>query len=70
MALQSPICETLKIDVPIVLAGMGGASNPALTAAVSNAGGLGVLGPQRMDYGHIIPLVRYCSRLLTGKLAT
>lgn len=44
MALHSPICEALKIDVPIVLAGMGGASNPALTAAVSNAGGLGVLG--------------------------
>ena len=29
---------------PIVLAGMGGASCPALAAAVSNAGGLGVLG--------------------------
>ncbi len=36
----------------------------------SHLGVLGVLGPQRMDYGHIIPLVRYCSRLLTGKLAT
>ena len=44
MPLRSPICDSLKIDVPIVLAGMGGASTPALAAAVSNAGGLGVLG--------------------------
>lgn len=44
MALRSSICESLKIDVPIVLAGMGGASTPALAAAVSNAGGLGVIG--------------------------
>ena len=42
--LKSPICELLGIDVPIVLAGMGGASGPELVAAVSNAGGLGVLG--------------------------
>ncbi|KAK0359090.1 hypothetical protein LTR94_032688, partial [Friedmanniomyces endolithicus] len=34
----------LGIDYPIVLAGMGGASVPRLAAAVSNAGGLGVLG--------------------------
>lgn len=44
MALNSRICEMLKIEYPIVLAGMGGASVPALAAAVSNAGGLGVLG--------------------------
>lgn len=44
MALKSRICDLLKIEYPIVLAGMGGASVPALAAAVSNAGGLGVLG--------------------------
>jgi nitronate monooxygenase len=44
MALNSRICDMLKIEYPIVLAGMGGASVPALAAAVSNAGGLGVLG--------------------------
>ena len=42
--LHSRVCEILEIDRPIVLAGMGGASSPALAAAVSNAGGLGVLG--------------------------
>ena len=42
--LANRVCEILEIDQPIVLAGMGGASCPALAAAVSNAGGLGVLG--------------------------
>ncbi|MEE4383534.1 MAG: nitronate monooxygenase family protein [Pseudomonadales bacterium] len=44
MTLHTPICELLGIEVPILLAGMGGASTPELAAAVSNAGGLGVLG--------------------------
>jgi len=44
MALKSRICGMLGIEYPILLAGMGGASVPALAAAVSNAGGLGVLG--------------------------
>ncbi len=42
--LGNRVCEILEIEQPIVLAGMGGASCPALAAAVSNAGGLGVLG--------------------------
>ncbi len=44
MSLRTPVCDLLGIEVPIVLAGMGGASTPELAAAVSNAGGLGVLG--------------------------
>ena len=44
MNLKTRICEILEIEQPIVLAGMGGASGPELAAAVSNAGGLGVLG--------------------------
>jgi len=31
-------------------------------------GALGVIGPSRMDYARIIPLVRYCSRLVTERL--
>ena len=38
MPLQTRICEILEIEYPIFLAGMGGASVPALAAAVSNAG--------------------------------
>ena len=44
MAIRTRICDLLEIDHPILLAGMGGASTPELAAAVSNAGGLGVLG--------------------------
>ncbi|HCO91432.1 MAG TPA: nitronate monooxygenase, partial [Alphaproteobacteria bacterium] len=38
------VCEIFGIEHPILLAGMGGASTPALAAAVSEAGGLGILG--------------------------
>ena len=41
--MRTPLCDLLGIDQPIVLAPMGGAVGPRLAAAVSNAGGLGVL---------------------------
>ncbi len=44
MPLHTRICEMLGIRHPILLAGMGGASTPELAAAVSNAGGMGILG--------------------------
>jgi heat-inducible transcriptional repressor len=31
-------------------------------------GVLGVIGPQRMDYGRVIPLVSYCAEIVTRKL--
>jgi enoyl-[acyl-carrier protein] reductase II len=43
MSIQTPICTTLGVDHPIVLGGMMGISDAKLTAAVSNAGGLGTL---------------------------
>jgi enoyl-[acyl-carrier protein] reductase II len=42
--LRTPICDLFGIDVPIFLAGMGGVSMAPLVAAVSNAGGLGIMG--------------------------
>ncbi len=44
MTLHTPLCDLLKVDHPIMLAGMGGVSYAELAAAVSNAGGYGVLG--------------------------
>jgi enoyl-[acyl-carrier protein] reductase II len=44
MSLRTPLCDILGIEVPILLAGMGGVSYAELCAAVSNAGGLGTLG--------------------------
>ena len=42
-SLQTPLCHILHIDTPIVQAPIGPATNPVMTAAVSNAGGLGML---------------------------
>ncbi len=49
--------------------GLGGC---ALVAAPYGdwAGMLGVIGPTRMDYGRIIPLVDYCSHRVTDKLSS
>jgi nitronate monooxygenase/enoyl-[acyl-carrier protein] reductase II len=42
--LNTPLCRALGIRHPIFSAGIGAAAGPALAAAVSNAGGCGVLG--------------------------
>ncbi|HEU4758417.1 MAG TPA: nitronate monooxygenase [Dehalococcoidia bacterium] len=47
--LHTPICDQLGIEYPIFLAGMGGVSLSRLVAAVSNAGGLGVMGAATLD---------------------
>ncbi|MFN3857191.1 MAG: NAD(P)H-dependent flavin oxidoreductase [Caulobacter sp.] len=44
MGLHTPLCDLLEVEHPIMLAGMGGVSYAELAAAVSNAGGYGVLG--------------------------
>jgi nitronate monooxygenase len=40
---MNALCNKLGIKIPIILAPMGGAVGPELTAAVSNAGGLGLI---------------------------
>src|SRR5205085_702368 len=47
--LRTPLCERFGIDVPIFLAGMGGVSMAPLVAAVSNAGGLGIIGAANLS---------------------
>src|ERR1700682_2183702 len=42
--LHTPVCDLLGIDVPIFQAGMARYTTPQLVAAVSNAGGLGIIG--------------------------
>src|SRR5487761_664867 len=42
--LQTPVCDLLGIQVPILQAGMSTYTTPELVAAVSNAGGLGIIG--------------------------
>jgi len=42
--LATPVCEVLGIELPIVQAGMATYTSAELVAAVSNAGGLGIIG--------------------------
>jgi len=42
--LTTPVCEVLGIEIPIVQAGMSTYTSAQLVAAVSNAGGLGIIG--------------------------
>jgi NAD(P)H-dependent flavin oxidoreductase YrpB (nitropropane dioxygenase family) len=42
--IRTPVCDLLNIQHPIALGGMGSASSPEMTAAVSQAGGLGAMG--------------------------
>jgi len=44
MALHTPLCDLLKIQHPIMVAGMGGVTLADLSAAASNCGGIGTIG--------------------------
>ena len=47
--MATRLTTILNIDVPVMLAGMGGVSYSDLAAAVSNAGGYGCLGASTMS---------------------
>ena len=44
MTLQTPVCDLFGIEFPVFSAGMGIGAGAELAAAVSNAGGCGVIG--------------------------
>jgi NAD(P)H-dependent flavin oxidoreductase YrpB (nitropropane dioxygenase family) len=48
--LRTPFTELVGVEHPIVQTGMGWVSGPRLTAATSNAGGLGILASATMTY--------------------
>lgn len=68
-ALRTPICDLFGIDVPILLAGMGGVSMAALVAAVSNAGGLGVMGAANLSPDDLRTEIRKVRALTTKPFA-
>jgi nitronate monooxygenase len=53
IALRTPLCRELGIKYPIFSVGFGSAAVPELAAAVSNAGGFGVLGMSGMEPAEI-----------------
>jgi nitronate monooxygenase len=67
--LRTRLCDMLGIDYPILLAGMGsrGKATPAaLVAAVSEAGGMGVIGGSGLPAEELQSVIREV-RKLTGK---
>lgn len=64
--LHTPICDLFGIRYPILLAGMGGVSMHRLVAAVSNAGGLGVIGAASLGPEELRREIR-ATRELTDK---
>src|SRR5262245_15987935 len=64
--LRTPICDLFGIEHPILLAGMGGVSMAPLVAAVSNAGGLGVMGAANLSPDDLRQEIRR-TRALTKK---
>ncbi len=64
--LHSPICDLFGIEYPVFLAGMGGVSTAPLVAAVSESGGLGVIGAATMGPDELRDQIRQ-TRDLTDK---
>lgn len=48
----SALCKTLGIEVPLICGAMYPCSNPELVAAVSAAGGIGIVQPLSLSYVH------------------
>ncbi|KMJ59603.1 2-nitropropane dioxygenase [Bacillus sp. LL01] len=60
------LIESLNINLPIIQGGMGNISNAPLTAAVSNAGGLGTIGAGTMKPEEVEGIIRQ-TKALTEK---
>lgn len=51
--LRTPICDLFGVEYPIVQTGMGWVAGANLTAATSNAGGLGILAAATMTFDEL-----------------
>src|ERR1700742_720890 len=67
--MRDRLCKMLGIDIPIVLAPMGGAVAPRLAAAVSNAGALGTLPLWRSEIKTLRSAVQKTRSLTTKPFA-
>jgi nitronate monooxygenase len=64
--LSTHVCKLLNIRYPIIQAGMSGFTTPELVAAVSNAGGLGILGATRMSPEQTVDAIRKVKKLTSN----
>lgn len=61
--MMNKLREILKINFPIIQGGMGNISNAPLTAAVSNAGGLGTIGAGTMKPEEVEEIIKQTKNL-------
>ena len=61
--MRTRLTELLKIEHPVMLAGMGGVSYHRLAAAVSEAGGFGCLGASTMSHEEMVDEIRKTAEL-------
>jgi nitronate monooxygenase len=61
--LQTPLTRHARIEVPLICGAMYPCSNPELVAAVSEAGGIGIVQPMSMVYVHGLSLVEGLERI-------
>ena len=57
MVSTNSLCKLLDIKYPIIQAGMAGQTTAELVAAVSNTGGLGILGATRMNPDQLLATI-------------
>lgn len=65
-ALHTRLCELTGIRVPIVQTGMGYVSDPRLTAATANAGGLGILAGGTMSSAELASAITQTKALTSA----
>ena len=68
-SIRTPLCDLLGIEHPVLLAGMGGVSMAPLVAAVSNAGGLGIMGAASLSVDELRAEIRKTRALTTRPFA-
>jgi len=62
--IKTPLTELLKIDHPVMLAGMGSVSTHEIVSAVSNAGGFGTFGGVGFSPDALRKEIVFCKELL------
>lgn len=62
--IRTPLTDLLKIEHPVMLAGMGAVSTHELVAAVSNAGGIGTFGGINLSPAAMRREIAFCKKEL------
>ena len=61
--IQTPLCELLQIEYPIIQGGMAWVADASLASAVSNAGGLGLIAAMNSNGEQLKAEIRKCKEM-------